>query len=151
MIGSPNREETGRRAGATDYVHYRAEDARQQALAAHPTGFDFAIDVIGTGPTADLAHSCVAADCMLAIYGMDRIAEIALKPNASFGTFTLYRGGYSEAEAHATVCEMVADGRLDHRIWLDEDAAFALADIHQAFAAIDARTQVKPLIRIGGE
>jgi threonine dehydrogenase-like Zn-dependent dehydrogenase len=151
LIGSPGREPESRRVGCAAFVDYKAEDARQQALAVCATGFDYAIDVIGTGRTATLAHSCVADRGTLAIYGMDKVDEIVLKPNGSLGTFTYHRGGYSEAEVHDTVCEMVRSGQLDPSVWVDEDAAFELADIEQAFAAIRARTQVKPLIRIHAE
>jgi threonine dehydrogenase-like Zn-dependent dehydrogenase len=147
LVGSPNRETEAKQVGCQAFISYKAEDAREQALAVCESGFGVAIDVIGTPATAGLAHGLVADKGTLGIYGMDDAASIQLNPNASFGTFTLYRGHYDEGESHDQVCELVTAGKLDASIWLDTENTFTLDEIGRAFEAAKNRTQVKPLIR----
>ncbi len=148
LIGSAKRKTETERVGCTAFIDYKADDVKDQALALSPAGFDVVVDVIGTPVTAELGLSCVADQGTLGIYGLDDIANVALKPGLSKGTFTLYKGGYSEGETHEQVCEYVKAGKLDASIWVDQSKAFALDDISAAFEAVSARTQVKPLVRL---
>lgn len=149
LIGAPAREKESKKVGCTGFVNYKAADAKDQVLALSPDGFDIVVDVIGTPATADLALSCVADRGTLGIYGLDDIGAIKLCPSLSAGkSFTVYQGGYDEGETHGQVCALVQAGKLDASIWIDKAKAFTLEEIGKAFEAVQARTQVKPLIRI---
>ena len=150
MIGSTGRAEKAAKVGCTAYIDYKADDARAQALAMNASGFDVAVDVVGSPATAGLAHACVADGGTLGIYGKDDVSSISLDTEAGFGTFTFYAGRYDEGETHAQVCDLVGAGKLDASVWLDLEHPFALEDINDAFVAIKSRSQLKPLIRILG-
>ncbi len=149
LIGSGSREAETKRVGCTGFVDYKAEDAKDQALELSPAGFDIVVDVIGTPATADLAISCIADHGTLGIYGLDDVGAVRLSPSLAGGkTFTVYQGGYDEGETHAEVCDLVKAGKLDASIWIDKDKTFSLDEIDKAFEAVQARTLVKPLVRI---
>ncbi|NQZ69796.1 MAG: zinc-binding dehydrogenase [Lentisphaeria bacterium] len=148
LLGSSNRINESKRVGSTAFIDYKAKDAHEQALALSPSGYDIVIDVIGRPATTDLALSCVADGGTLGIYGMDDSVSIKIKPELARGAYTIYGGGYDEGEAHQDVCDLVKAGKLAASIWIDENNAFSLDDIHKAFDASEARSQVKPLIKI---
>ena len=149
LVGSAAREAEAKRVGCTGFVDYKAGDAKDHVLAMSPAGFDIVVDVIGTPATADLALSCVADRGTLGIYGFDDVSAITLSPALAVGkTFTVYQGGYDEGETHEQVCEFVKAGKLDASIWIDKSKAFSLDEIGKAFEAVQARTLVKPLVRM---
>lgn len=152
LIGSGARAPEAREVGCKTLVDYKAANAKEQALALSPAGFDIVIDVIGTPATADLALSCIASGGTLGIYGLDDVGAIKLSPSLAGGkTFTVYQGGYNEGETHDQVCEFVKAGKLDASVWIDKSRAFPLDQIGKAFEAVQARTLVKPLVRIAGQ
>jgi len=150
LIGSPKREAEARRVGVTAFVDYRAEDAKAQALAACPDGYDFVLDVVGRPEMADLGLGLLKAGGIIATYGMDDAASIRLNPGLARGAFTVLKPNYDEAEAHADVVALFQAKKLDPAVWLDFDRVFALDEINEAMAAARARTVVKPLVRICG-
>ena len=150
LLGAATRAKEARQVGCSGFVDYKAADAKEQALALSPEGFDIVIDVIGTTATAPLALSCVANRGTIGIYGLDDIDAITLSPSLARGkTFTVYQGGYDEGETHEQVGAFVKAGQLDASVWIDKSKAFPLDDIQKAFDAVQARSLVKPLIRIG--
>ena len=149
LVGSSARKKEAGKVGCTAFVDYRAEDSKEQILAHAPEGFQIVVDAIGTPANAEVGLSCIADKGTLGIYGLDDPAAIQLAPSLAGGkTFTIYQGGYYEGETHAEVRELVQAGKLDASIWIDKGKAFSLDEIGRAFEAAEARTQVKPLIRM---
>ena len=150
MIGSPVREDSARRAGATAFHDYRAEDVRGVVAATCPEGFDVVIDAVGRVGAADLGLSLLAGGGVIGIYGIDDFGKLRLDPDAARGTFTCYKGGYDEPETHGQVVERFAAGALDASIWLDLERPFELDQINEAIEATRSRKAVKALVRIKG-
>ena len=150
VIGAPNREETARRAGATDFISYKADNAQAEALASCEDGFDFAIDAVGKIGMADMALALLKPGGTIGIYGWDDYGKPTLNPMAATGTFTVYNGGYDESETHEEVTRFHREGKLDASIWLNLDAPFDLENINDAFDAIRNRRELKALIRLRG-
>ncbi len=66
------------------------------------------------------------------------------------GSFTVYKGGYDQAEVHDQVVELTRNGKLDASLWLDLDNPFELAAIGDAYDVVEKRELVKALVRIRG-
>lgn len=151
IVGSPSREAEASKVGCTGFVSYKAEGAKEQILAHSPAGFDIVVDVIGAQANTNLGLSCIADQGKYGTYGLDDAGSITLSPSLAGGkTFTVYQGGYDEGETHEQVCELFKASKLDSSIWIDKNQAFSLGDIGKAFETVQARMQVKPLIRIRG-
>jgi len=149
MIGAPGRETAARRAGATDFFDYAAEELAEQVNGAFPEGFDFVIDAVGKRGSAELGLTFLKKGGVLGIYGLTDFGQTTITPLRSKGTFTFYNGGYDEAETHEQVMALLADGKLDASIWLDLEHPYPLERINEAFADLKARQGVKALIKLG--
>lgn len=141
MVGSEARAANATKAGATEYHDYRREDSWK----ALENGFDFVIDSVGKAANVQRGQQCLKVGGTLGIYGLDEADKLTLAPGK---TFTLYNGGYDEAEAHEAVLKFYRAGKFNPSVWLDRSQTFALADIGQALDAVRNRTLIKPLIRL---
>ncbi len=150
MIGSPVRQPNARQVGVTAFLDYRDAGVADAARELAPDGFDVAIDAVGRQDATDLALSLLAAGGTLGIYGIDEFGRLRLNPDAPRGTFTVFKGGYDEAETHEQVVARFMSGDLDASAWLDLDNPFDLADIRAAIDATRQRRLVKALVRIRG-
>jgi threonine dehydrogenase-like Zn-dependent dehydrogenase len=151
VLGASYRETVFRAAGATAYHDYRDPDAAKALAAVHPDGFSIAIDTVGKAESSDLLLPLLAREATLGIYGLDEWDRLALHPAKARGTFTLYQGGYDEAEAHDAVIAGLRDGAYRAEWWLGDGLpAWNLAEIDRAFAAIESRDAIKPPIRLDG-
>ena len=148
MVGSPRVEEAARKAGVRHYFDYSDEDVAKRANGAVPQGFDVIIDAVGKAGQADRLLPCLAPGGTLGVYGLDDFAAVSVLPSLARGTFTLWDGGYDEAETHQRVSDMVLAGLLDARLWYDLDHPTPLADIASAFAALRQRKAAKVLISL---
>lgn len=148
MIGAEGRRDIALRAGATHVIDYKSTDVQQQAAAVLPDGFDLVIDAVGKAGLADLGLSLLRPGGTMGIYGFDDAAALRLNPSVARGTFTLYKGGYDEAEAHDAVVAAMRAGRLDASVWLDLAQPFALDRISDAFDAVKQRRLIKALIAL---
>jgi len=151
MIGSPRRQDVARRAGATDFFDYKADDLIEQVTATFPDGFDFVIDAIGKKGTAEVGLTFLKSGGTLGIYGLTELGENTINPLHSKGTFTFYHDGYDEAETHEQVMALFEDGKLDAALWLDLDHVYPLERINDAFADLKVRTMVKAVVQLGQE
>lgn len=145
LLGAANRAGETAKAGATDFFDYRSAECWKQAQAAAPDGFDFVIDAVGKAAMVAQAQGCLKAGGTIGIYGLDECGQIALAPGK---TFTFYGGGYDEAETHDAVLKFYRAGKLNPAAWIDRKQVFPLARIADAFAAVQARTVVKPLVKL---
>jgi len=148
MIGSAARSDLGRAAGADACFDYRADDLKEQIAEAFPEGFDFLIDAVGKVGQANRVLALLRPGGTVAVYGVDDLDDVGLNPWKSSGTFTVYNGGYDEAEAHDRVIAFAGQGRLKAGVWLDLDVAFPLVEIGAAFEAVRERRAVKVLVRL---
>ena len=150
MIGGVQRAETARALGVTDFFDYRAEKLADVVRGACSEPFDFIIDAVGRRNSLDDILSLVRPGGTVGIYGIDEYWSWQINPGRVRGGFTFYNGGYDEAETHQRVVEMVLQGKLDARNWLNLDSPFPLEKIGAAFQALERRELVKALIRIAG-
>jgi len=148
VLGNTHRDVTARAVGATDFFDYRDAGVRDAMRAAIPAGFDFIVDSVGQRASLNEVLSLLRPHGTAAIYGIDEFHEQRVNPGRVRGGFTFYNSGYDEAETHQRVVEMALQGKLDARHWLNLDTPYPLADIAQAFAALERRELVKALIRI---
>lgn len=150
VVGSPSRVHLAERVGARACVDYRIEELSARLAASWPDGFDVIVDAVGKRGQLDRVLDQLVPGGTIGIYGLDEWGAYAINPNRARGTFTVYNGGYDEAEAHEEVISLARSGRLDARIWLDLDRPYDLEQIGAAFAAVRARAVVKALIRLTG-
>jgi threonine dehydrogenase-like Zn-dependent dehydrogenase len=148
MIGSPRRGEVAHALGVSDFFDYRSAGLADAVAGACPGGFDFIIDAVGQRTSLDQVLPLVKPGGTVGIYGIDDYWHWQINPGRAVGGFTFYNGGYDEAETHQRIVELVMQGKLDARHWLNLDNPFPLDDIAAAFAALDRRELVKALIRI---
>ncbi|MCL6430578.1 MAG: zinc-binding dehydrogenase [Anaerolineae bacterium] len=148
QVGNPAREGLGRAAGAAHYLDYRAPDLCGPLAELASGGFDFIIDAVGRRGEVDRVLPSLRPGGTVGIYGIDDYADCAIHPHHSRRSFTVYNGGYDEAEAHGRVVTLWQQGRLDARLWLDLDHPFALDRIAEAMAAVRERRLVKALVRL---
>lgn len=148
MLGNVRRTETAHAVGVTDFFDYRAEGALEAMRVAFPAGFDFIIDSVGQSNSLNEVLPLVKPRGSVAIYGIDEFREQEINPGRARDSFTVYNGGYDEAETHQRVVEMVLQGRLHAGHWLNLDTPYPLEKIAEAFSALDHREHVKALIRI---
>ncbi len=145
LVGAGNRGAAAQLAGATAAFDYRADTCWEQVQAAAPGGYDFVIDAVGKAAMTLQGQKCLKPGGTIGIYGLDECGQIKLEAGKSF---SFYGGGYDEAETHDAVLAFYRAGKLNPAVWIDRTKPFALADIAQAFAAVEARTFVKPLIKL---
>jgi hypothetical protein len=79
---------------------------------------------------------------------MDDLTDYSMRPLNGPSRFSIYNGGYYEADAHAPVVELLRRGRLDPSIWIDRDRAFGWHNVADAYEAARERTLLKPVIRL---
>lgn len=150
MVGSHRSEPAARGVGVGEYFDYKTADLAGALKVACPEGFNFIIDAVGKKGQADRVLPALAEGGRLGVYGMDDFGQITITPSLAQGTFTMWDGGYDEAETHQRVSELVLQGRLDAGAWYDVARACPLADIASAFDALRQHKGVKQLIRLKG-
>ena len=150
VVGALNRREAALRAGATQFLDYRAPNWGEQLRADFPDGFDAAIDAVGRAGGLDLALPHLRTGGVLGMYGIDDWNRNLVNPMLARGSFTFYNDGYDEAEAHEAIINFVRAGRLDAGVWIDLENPTPLENIGAAFERVRDRRALKALVRIGG-
>lgn len=146
-IGSPSRKSSATAAGARHFFAYDTP-AVEDLIARSCGEFDFIIDSLGKAGQLNRVLPLLAPGGTIAVYGLDDFHAIAINPLRAKGTFTVYRGGYDEEEAHDEVLANIVGGILDARVWLDLDHPFELENIGEAMAAVRQRKCIKALVRL---
>jgi threonine dehydrogenase-like Zn-dependent dehydrogenase len=149
MVGSPRLRSAALGLGLAGLVDYAAADALAQLQSAAPSGFDLVIDAVGKAGQADRFLPAVAAGGTIGIYGLDDFASVSVSPRLARGSFTVWNGGYDEAETHQRVSELALQGRLAADAWYDPAKTWPLASIADAFQALWKKQGVKALIAMG--
>jgi len=148
VLGNARRAALAHDMGVTDFFDYRENDVVGAMRAAAPAGFDVIVDSVGQRDSLNQVLPALRPHGTAAIYGIDEFHEQRVNPGRVREGFTFYNGGYDEAETHQRVVEMALQGKLDARRWLNLDTPYPLADIAEAFAALERRELVKALIQI---
>lgn len=148
VVGHPGRQDRALAIGATDFFDYRAGDVGHQLAEVFPEGFDFVVDSVGKAGSADAVLPLLKAGGTLGVYGIDEYGKFQVNPERARGSFTYYRGGYDEEEAHGRVLDRMRRGQLKADLWLDLEQVFPLERIGEAFEAVRRREVVKALIRL---
>ncbi len=155
-VGAARCEPTARALGVTGYLDYARADCPARLQEACPDGFDFIIEAVGKVGQADRFLPLLCPGGTIGIYGLDDFASVGLSPRLARGSFTVWNGGYDEAETHAAVSSLALAGKLDARGWYDPDHPWPLEAILDAFRSLwdrapgrgEAPTPVKALIAL---
>jgi len=148
VVGSPGRREGALAVGATDFFDYRGDRVDEELAGVFPEGFDLIVDSVGKTTSADRVLPLLKPGGMLGVYGIDEYGKCRLNPERARGSFTCYRGGYDEEEAHGRVVDRIRRRQLKAEFWLGLDKLFTLEGIGEAFEAVRRREVVKALVRI---
>ena len=148
IVGSKRSEKAAQAVKVTGFKDYTSTTCVEELSHACPGGFDIIIDAVGKAGQADLFLPLLAPGGKLGIYGLDDFASVSVSPRLARGSFTLWSGGYDEAETHQRVSELVLQGRLDAGVWYDCATPWPLADINDAFEHLWQRKAVKVLIAL---
>jgi D-arabinose 1-dehydrogenase-like Zn-dependent alcohol dehydrogenase len=136
VVGSARSTLSARAVGVTGFVDYRSGDCSARLHDVCPQGFDVIIDAVGRAGQADRYLPHLASGGKIGIYGLDDFAGITLSPRLARGSFTVWNGGYDEAETHHEVSALAVRGTLDARIWYDVENPWPLASILDAFRSL---------------
>jgi L-iditol 2-dehydrogenase/alcohol dehydrogenase len=148
LVGQQARLQKGREVGASHVADYRdAEWQKREALAV-PDGYDVIIDAVGRKGMLDGALPLLASGGTVGIYGIDDADDLQINPWHARGTFTVYNGGYDEAESHEDIVRLIREKKLKARHWLNLQTPFALDEIGRAFEALSSRQLIKALIQL---
>jgi D-arabinose 1-dehydrogenase-like Zn-dependent alcohol dehydrogenase len=148
LVGSRNRENAARAAGATTFYDYSTKNLLDQLMERYPQGFDLIIDAMGRAGQLDAALKLCAWNGSAAVYGLDDFGKCGVNTNNARGTFTLYKGGYIEAEGHEPVMEFIRAGKLNACHWMDLDIVYPLDRITEAYDAVKTRKHIKALVAL---
>jgi threonine dehydrogenase-like Zn-dependent dehydrogenase len=148
VVGTKDRRDLAFKAGATDYIDYRATDLLAELTKLQPNGFDFLIDTIGKPEQLESILRAIRLGGMLNVYGLEGGFRFTINLQKIRGNFTIFGGGYDEEEVHVRVVELLSTGAIDASIWLDLDRPYPLDRINDAFEAIRAKKHVKALIQL---
>lgn len=148
LVGSPGRESDFRAAGVHEFIDYRAADFNDRIKAAQPDGFQFLIDAVGKAGLVDQVLGHLAPQGTVAIYGIDDYHKCSINPNNARGTFTIFRGGYDEEEAHEAITQQMRSGAIDAKLWFGDAPAYPLDKITEAFDAVAKRRHIKAVIKL---
>ncbi len=150
-VGSARCEAAARSLGVAGYLSYTSEDCVTRLQEAAPSGFDVIIDALGKAGQADRFLPVLAAGGTIGIYGLDDFASVGISPRLARGSFTVWNGGYDEAETHQRVSDLVLQGRLTAGAWYDPQKTWPLDSIMDAFRSLWKHQGVKALIAISGK
>ena len=142
-----DRQRIAREFGATDIIDARGEEANQAVLELTAgVGVDAAMECVGTQQAIETAAAIARPGSTIGIVG---VPHGAVPFNAAFFRNIAWRGG--PAPSRIYIPELMGDV-LEHRIdpGLVLDFETDLDGTPAAYAAMDDRTAIKSLIRVGG-
>jgi threonine dehydrogenase-like Zn-dependent dehydrogenase len=141
-----DRQRIAREFGATDIVDSRGEEANQTVLALTAgIGVDAAMECVGTQQSIDTAAAIARPGSTIGIVG---VPHGTVPFNATFFRNIAWRGG--PAPARIYIPELLDDvlaNRINPGLVLDFE--IDLDGTPKAYTAMDDRTAIKSLIRIG--
>jgi threonine dehydrogenase-like Zn-dependent dehydrogenase len=148
MAGSARLERTAIGLGLDGFRDYRSGSTVEELRSAVPEGFTHIVEAVGRRGEADRFLPLLEPGGRIGVYGLDDFAAVAISPRLAAGSFTVWNGGYDEAETHQRVCELVLRGKLDASAWYDAGHPYPLSGIAQAFEDLRERKAVKALVAL---
>lgn len=148
MVGAARLERTALALGVDGFRDYRSAAAVADLGAAVREGFTHVVDAVGKAGAADRFLPLLAPGGAIGVYGMDDYGAATLSPRLARGSFTVWNGGYDEAETHQRVCDLALRGELDASAWYDLNRPYPFERIADAFADLAERKAVKALIAL---
>jgi threonine dehydrogenase-like Zn-dependent dehydrogenase len=144
---NPVRQKLAREFGATDIVEQRGEEATEAVLAlTDGVGADATLECVGTGQSMETAFSIARPGSMVGYVGVPHGVELPLQE--MFFRNKGARGGSAPVRAYVPeLLDDVLEGRIDPGRVFDFETD--LADIAEAYAAMDERRAIKSLVRVG--
>jgi threonine dehydrogenase-like Zn-dependent dehydrogenase len=143
----PDRQRIASVFGATDIVGFRGEEAEQTVLElTGGIGVDAALECVGTQQAIDTAAAVARPGSTIGIVGVPH-GTVPFAP--TFFRNVAWRGGPAPARIYIPeLLDDVLDGRIDPGLVLDFETD--LDGTPKAYAAMDDRTAIKSLVRVGG-
>jgi hypothetical protein len=143
----PDRQALAKEFGATDIVEQRGDEAIQAVMdLTRGVGVDATLECVGTGESFETAIAIARPGSMVGYVGIPHGVELPI--GELFPRNKGVRGGFAPARAYiAELLPDVLDGRIDPGRVLDY--ATDLEGIADAYAAMDERRAIKPLVRVG--
>ena len=148
MLGAARLERTALGLGLDGFRDYHRDAVVKDLGAAVPGGFTHVIDAVGKAGHADRVLPLLVPDGRIGVYGFEEYTSVSLSPRLARGSFTVWLGGYDEAETHQRVSELVLQGKLDASAWYDAGRPYPLTRIADAYADLKQRKAVKILIAL---
>jgi threonine dehydrogenase-like Zn-dependent dehydrogenase len=141
-----DRQRIARAFGATDIVDSRGEEANQAVLdLTGGIGADATMECVGTQQAIDTAAAIARPGSTIGIVG---VPHGTVPFSATFFRNVAWRGGPAPARIYIPeLLDDVLEGRIDPGLVLDFETD--LDGTPQAYAAMDDRTAIKSLLRIG--
>ena len=141
-----DRQRVAREFGATDIVDFRGEEANQTVLAlTDGIGVDAAMECVGTQQSIDTAAAIARPGSTIGIVG---VPHGTVPFNATFFRNIGWRGGPAPARIYIPeLLDDVLENRMNPGLVLDYETD--LDGTPKAYEAMDDRTAIKSLIRVG--
>jgi len=141
-----DRQRIAREFGATEIVDSRGEEANQTVLAlTEGIGVDAAMECVGTQQAIDTAAAIARPGSTIGIVG---VPHGTVPFNATFFRNIAWRGGPAPARIYIPeLLDDVLDNRINPGLVLDFETD--LDGTPKAYEAMDNRTAIKSLIRVG--
>ena len=149
MSRHADRQQQALRFGATDIVAERGDEAIERVMElTGGAGADSALECVGSAQSTLTALGCVCAGGAVGRVGVPHVGEGDVDLNALFWKNITLSGGPASVATYDR--EVLLDAVLDGRITPGEvfTASFDLADIADAYAAMDERQAIKSMVRI---
>jgi threonine dehydrogenase-like Zn-dependent dehydrogenase len=147
MSRHQDRQELARAFGATDIIAERGEEAIETVKEMTAgVGVDAALECVGTGQAMSTALGIARPGSTVGYVGVPHGVELPVQ-TMFFGNVGVQGG---PAPARAYIPELIGDvldGRIDPGRVLDYETD--LEGIGEAYAAMDERRSIKPLVRVG--
>jgi len=143
----PARLELARKFGATDVVTERGDEAVAKALEMTAGGPGAVLECVGNGASMAMASGMARPGGTIGYVGVPYGALDGLKLRRMFSQNIALRGGVAPVRAYvAELLPEVLAGALDCSPIFDLDVD--LAGVPRGYAAMDARTAIKVLVRV---
>ncbi len=148
MVGSLGRKKAALQAGCDSFYDYRSTRLNLGLHSDYKTGFDVVIDAVGAVNPRLAPCRHLRSGASLGVYGIDDFNEYTIRPNLARGSFTIYKGGYDEAEVHEQVVDLMLQKKLRPEPWLDVRHSYPMSAIREALEDVKKRRVIKALIQI---
>lgn len=145
MSRHPQRQEVAHRFGATHVVEERGEEGVARILdLTDGVGADAVLECVGNGPAMEQAFGCARAGSTVGFVGVPHGVEVPIR--TMFRRNVALRGGMAPVRHYLPeLTELVVSGTIDPGPVFDLE--LPLAEVAEAYAAMDERRAIKALLR----